>query len=70
MKHTFSSLAALALTLSTSAVASPAPQLVPGLIDTVGCIALDAIVELLVGDPLAAAFCAVSNYLDVIPSNL
>ncbi|KAM0262774.1 hypothetical protein ACHAQJ_001568 [Trichoderma viride] len=58
MKHTFSSLAALALTLSTSVVASPAPQLVPGLVDTVECIAVDAIVELLIGDPLAVAFCA------------
>lgn len=61
MKHTFSSLAALAalaLTLSTSAVASPAPQLlVPGILDTVECIAVNVIAELLLGDPLAIAFC-------------
>ncbi|UKZ58746.1 uncharacterized protein TrAtP1_000071 [Trichoderma atroviride] len=58
MKHTFSSLAALALTLSTSAVASPEPQLlVPGIIDTVECIAVNVIAELIIGDPLAIAFC-------------
>lgn len=58
MKYTFSSLAALALTLSTSAVASPAPQLVvPGILDTVECIAVNVIAELLIGDPLAIAFC-------------
>ncbi|KAK1245582.1 hypothetical protein MKX08_005211 [Trichoderma sp. CBMAI-0020] len=58
MKHTFSSLAALALTLSTSAVASPEPQLlVPGIADTVECIAVNAIAELIIGDPLAIAFC-------------
>ncbi|KAL7912505.1 GLEYA domain-containing protein [Trichoderma velutinum] len=58
MKHSFSSLAALALTLSTSVVASPAPQLVPGIIDTVSCLAFNVITELLIGDPLAIAFCA------------
>ncbi|RFU75047.1 flocculation flo9 [Trichoderma arundinaceum] len=58
MKHTFSSLAALVLTLSTSAVASPAPQLVPGIVDTVECLAVDVIVGLLIGDPLAVAYCA------------
>jgi hypothetical protein len=58
MKHTFSSLAALALALSTSAVASPEPQLlVPGILDTVACIAVDVIAELIIGDPLAIAFC-------------
>lgn len=62
MKHSFSSLAALALTLSTSVVASPAPQLVvPGILDTVSCLAVNVIVELLVGDPLAIAYCAVSR---------
>jgi hypothetical protein len=60
MKHTFSSLAALALVLSTSAVASPEPQLlVPTILDTVECIALDVISELLIGDPLAIAYCEI-----------
>ncbi|KAL7792081.1 GLEYA domain-containing protein [Trichoderma ceciliae] len=58
MKCTFTSLATLALTLSTSAVASPAPQLVPGIVDTAGCLALNVIVELLIGDPIAIAYCA------------
>ncbi|PNP54655.1 hypothetical protein THARTR1_05212 [Trichoderma harzianum] len=58
MKHSFSSLAAVALTLCTSVVASPAPQLlVPG-IDDASCLAVNAISELLIGDPLAIAFCA------------
>lgn len=60
MKHAIISLAALALTLSTSAVASPEPQLlVPGVLDTVECIAVDVIAELILGDPLAIAFCEV-----------
>ncbi|KAL7949749.1 GLEYA domain-containing protein [Trichoderma barbatum] len=58
MKHSFTSLAALALTLSSSVVASPAPQLVPGIIDTASCAAVNIIVELLIGDPLAIAYCA------------
>ncbi|KAL6880744.1 GLEYA domain-containing protein [Trichoderma novae-zelandiae] len=58
MKHSFSSLAALALALSSAAVASPTPQLVPGIVDTVSCLAVNAIVELLIGDPLAVAYCA------------
>ncbi|PTB43693.1 uncharacterized protein TrAFT101_002247 [Trichoderma asperellum] len=58
MKHTFSSLAPLALIPSTSDVASLAPQLVlPGILETFECIALDVIAELLLGDPLAIAFC-------------
>ncbi|KAL7921889.1 hypothetical protein ACQKWADRAFT_313678 [Trichoderma austrokoningii] len=58
MKHTFSSLAALALALSTSAVASPDPQLlVPGIPDVVECIAVNAIAELILEDPVAIAFC-------------
>ncbi|KAL6793278.1 GLEYA domain-containing protein [Trichoderma sp. SZMC 28013] len=59
MKHSFSSLAAVALTLSTSVVASPTPQLlVPGILDTATCLAVNVIAELLIGDPLAIAFCA------------
>ncbi|KAK4066059.1 uncharacterized protein Triagg1_8368 [Trichoderma aggressivum f. europaeum] len=59
MKHSFSSLAAVALTLSTSVVASPTPQLVvPGIIDTATCLAVNVITQLLIGDPLAIAFCA------------
>ncbi|KAL7929703.1 GLEYA domain-containing protein [Trichoderma chlorosporum] len=58
MKHSFSSLATLALTLSNSVVASPAPQLVPGIVDTVSCLEVNIIAELLIGDPLAVAFCA------------
>ncbi|TFB04911.1 hypothetical protein CCMA1212_003268 [Trichoderma ghanense] len=58
MKHTFSSLAALALALSSATVASPAPQLVPGIVDPASCLAVQVIVGLLVGDPLAVAYCA------------
>ncbi|EHK24204.1 uncharacterized protein TRIVIDRAFT_61010 [Trichoderma virens Gv29-8] len=58
MKHSFSSLTALVLTLSTSVAASPTPQLVPGIVDTTTCLAVNVIAELLLGDPLAIAFCA------------
>ncbi|PTB67761.1 hypothetical protein BBK36DRAFT_1168136 [Trichoderma citrinoviride] len=59
MTQMFSSLAVLALALSSAIVASPAPQLVSGIVDPATCLAVDIIVGLLVGDPLAVAYCAV-----------
>lgn len=60
MKHSLYSLAAVALALSTSVVASPTPQLlVPIIDDTVTCLAVNVIAELIIGDPLAIAYCAV-----------
>ncbi|KAL6871627.1 hypothetical protein HDV57DRAFT_315439 [Trichoderma longibrachiatum] len=58
MKRSFSSLAAVALALSSPTLASPVPQLVPGFVDPATCIAVGVIVELLIGDPLAVAYCA------------
>ncbi|KAF3069275.1 hypothetical protein CFAM422_007397 [Trichoderma lentiforme] len=59
MKHSLYSLAAVALTFSTSIVASPTPQLVvPSIDDSVACLAVNVITELIIGDPLAIAYCA------------
>ncbi|KAL6801580.1 GLEYA domain-containing protein [Trichoderma sp. SZMC 28012] len=59
MKHSFSSMAAVALTLYTSVLASPTPQLVvPDIDDSVTCLAVNVIAELIIGDPLAIAYCA------------
>lgn len=66
MKHSLYSLAAVALTLSTSVIASPTPQLlVPIIDDSVTCLAVNVIAELIIGDPLAIAYCAVSNHLQM-----
>ncbi|KAH0494622.1 hypothetical protein TgHK011_001238 [Trichoderma gracile] len=48
----------MALALSSATIASPAPQLVPGIVDPASCLAVQAIVGLLIGDPLAVAYCA------------
>lgn len=67
MKHSLYSLAAVALTLSTSVVASPTPQLlVPIIDDSVTCLAVNVIAELIIGDPLAIAHCAVRNHLHTL----
>ncbi|KAK1251322.1 hypothetical protein MKX07_005877 [Trichoderma sp. CBMAI-0711] len=58
MKCSFSSLATLALAFSSATVASPAPQLVPGIVDPASCLAVQVIVGLLIGDPVAVAYCA------------
>ncbi|KAJ4859343.1 GLEYA domain-containing protein [Trichoderma breve] len=59
MKHSLYSLAAVALTFSTSIVASPTPQLVvPSIDDSVACLAVNVITGVLIGDPLAIAYCA------------